>query len=259
MEYVLKIVNKEVITSLVIILVGIVSYFISSKIISKIIDKSSANNKRRETYIKLLGNILKYVILFVVVITVLQINGINVTSIIAGLGVVSVVAGLALQDALKDIIMGFNIILDGYFSVGDILKINGMYAKVVELGIKSTKLKDIANGNLYVIANRNISDALTISDQLDIDVPVSYSAKIVDVERVFDGIVKKISQIEGVNEVSYKGLNEFADSAIIYKIRIQAKPELQPQIKRDSNRIIKIDLDKNDIEIPFMQVDIHTR
>ena len=92
--------------------------------------------------------------------------GFNVTSFIAGLGVVSVIVGLAVQDALKDIIMGFNIIVDNYYSVGDIIKIGDVEGKVVELGVKATKLKDINTDNILVIANRNISQALRISDQL---------------------------------------------------------------------------------------------
>ncbi len=104
----------------------------------------------------------------------MQLLGFNVSSLIAGLGVVSVIAGLALQDALKDIIMGFNIIVDNYFSVGDIIKIGDVEGKVIELGVKSTKLKDVNNDNIFVIANRNISQSLRLSDQLVVDVPVSY-------------------------------------------------------------------------------------
>ena len=48
-----------------------------------------------------------------------------------------------LQDALKDIIMGCNIILDNYFVVGDIVTYNGFTGEVVEFGLKNTKISPI--------------------------------------------------------------------------------------------------------------------
>ena len=63
---------------------------------------------------------MKYSNIFYIIATlfVLQLLGFNVSSVIAGVGIVSAIVGLSLQDALKDIIMGFNIIIDSYFSVG---------------------------------------------------------------------------------------------------------------------------------------------
>ena len=48
---------------------------------------------------------MKYVLLIIVSVIILQINGVNVSSIIASLGVITVIVGFALQDALKDIII----------------------------------------------------------------------------------------------------------------------------------------------------------
>ena len=66
---------------------------------------------------------IKYFIAAVSAIMILNIYGVDTTSIIAGLGVAGVVIGLAFQDALKDIISGINIIMDNYYVVGDLVKI----------------------------------------------------------------------------------------------------------------------------------------
>lgn len=198
-------------------------------------------------------------LLIIVSVIILQINGVNVSSIIASLGVITVIVGFALQDALKDIIMGINIVIDDYFSVGDVLKIGDVEGKVIEIGLKSTRMKDINNENIFVISNRNISEALNLSEQLDIDIPLPYEEKVTKMEEIIDKMVEQIGQIENVTKVEYKGLNQFADSAIYYKIRIFCKPELKPQIKRDANRIIKLELDENNISIPYKQIDIHNK
>lgn len=254
--------NRNIYVSIATVIIGVFLYIIARRTTSKFLEKNKNNqkiNRKKKTYIKLFKNIFKYIIIIVVCVIILQVNGINVTSIIAGLGLVSVIAGLALQDALKDIIMGFNIIIDDYFSVGDVLKINDIEGKVIELGLKATKMKDVNNGNIYVVANRNISEALNLSNQLDIDIPLPYEEKVEKIESIIDNITNQISELQDVIDVEYKGLNEFGDSAIYYKIRIYSKPEFKPQVKRDANRIIKLELDKNNIQIPYMQVDVHKK
>ena len=76
-------------------------------------------------------NVLRYLLLLVTILLILQINGINVTSLVAGLGIVSAVVGLALQDILKDVIMGLHILSGRFFSVGDAVRY-GIMEGIVE-------------------------------------------------------------------------------------------------------------------------------
>ena len=261
-EFLSKIMTKELYTSVAIVIIGAIIYFIIKKLIKRILTSNEKGYKldnRKKTYLKLFTNIFKYVLIIIIIVIILQVNGVNVSSIIASLGLISVIVGFALQDALKDIIMGLNIIFSDYFSVGDVLKIGSVEGKVLEIGLKSTRLKDINTNNILVISNRNISEALSISEQLDIDIPLPYEEKITDIEKIIEVIINKISKLDNVKSVEYKGLNEFADSAIYYKIRLQCKPEFKPQTKRNANRIIKTELDERNISIPYTQIDIHTK
>ena len=254
--------HKEIFISIAIIVVAVIIYFIVKKIIHKIMSKNEANSKidrKRKTYMKLFNNILKYILIILTLLAIMQVNGINVSSLIAGLGLASAIAGLALQDALKDIIMGVNIIVDDYFSVGDVIKIKDVEGKVIEIGLKTTKIRDVKTNDTFVIANRNIGEAINISTQLDIDVPLPYEQKIEYLEKVLSQAISKIEKIEDVVKVEYRGIQEFGDSAIYYKIRLYCKPEFKPQIKRDANRIIKLELDANNIDIPYMQIDLHQK
>lgn len=263
MEKIIKvIINKNLITSIIVIIIGIIIYSLISQIIKKANNKIIKNeevNRKKQTYFKLFNNILKYIILLIVVAIVLQINGVNITSIIAGLGVVSLIAGLALQDALKDIIMGFNLIVDEYFSVGDVIKIDNIEGKILQLGLKTTKIEDINNGNIYVTANRNINKATRLSNQVYLEIPLSYELKIEKAEKVILDIIEKIKQHKNVKTAEYVGIQEFASSSINYKLKLIIKPEVKKQTIRDVNRLIKQELDKNKIEIPYTQIDIHNK
>ena len=176
-QFLSNVMTKERYISVAIVIIGAIIYVISINLIKNFIKKNENNpklDKRKKTYLKLFKNILKYVLLIIVSVIILQINGVNVSSIIASLGVITVIVGFALQDALKDIIMGINIVMNDYFSVGDVLKINNVEGKVIEIGLKFTRMKDINNDNIFVISNRNISESLNLSEQLDIDIPLPY-------------------------------------------------------------------------------------
>src|SRR5574344_2282365 len=133
---------------IIIILVSLIIYNIIGSLLDKatIKGKTELEKKKRKTIIILLHNITKYIIAIIAILSILNVYVINTTSILAGLGIVGVVIGLALQDALKDIIGGINIILDNFYVVGDYVKYGDFTGQVISFGLKSTKIKDF-NGN----------------------------------------------------------------------------------------------------------------
>lgn len=258
--------NKKFLIAISTVIVSFVFYEIIKRLINRRINviKHKSNTeisvlRKQKTYLKLSTSIIKYIIIIVDAIFVLQIYGVNVSSIITGVGVVSVISGLALQDALKDIIAGFNIIVDSYFSVGDVLEIENTQGKVTEITMKVTKLKDINNGNILVIANRNIVKAISLSNQFDIDIPIPYEESIEKIEALLNELVEKLKKNEKIDDVKYVGINQFGDSALIYKLRFWTLPENKPQLRRDVLGEIKRKLDANNIEIPYTQIDVHTK
>ena len=207
----------------------------------------------------MLKSIIKYVIIIITVLILLQINGVNVSSLLAGIGILSVVIGLALQDALKDIIRGFNILADSYFKVGDVIKYNGIEGKVMAIGLQTTKVKDITNQNVIAIANRNIEQVAIVSNQLDIEVPLSYELSQEKALEVLNRIVEEIKGLEKVEACDYIGLNKLDDSSLNYLLRINCDPSTKYQTKRDCQAIIMKVLEQAKIEVPYKQIDIHSK
>ena len=256
----INILDKKIVMVIAIIIIGIIIYKIIERALNRLLDRDKKHkrlDKKSKTMIKLIDNIIKYIIIVIVGVLILQIYGINVNSLIAGLGLVSVIAGLAIQDPLKDIVSGINIITDDYYSLGDVINIDGIEGKVVQLGVRTTKILDTKRGDIYVFANRNISKVTKVSEELYLDVPLSYEDQIIKQEKVLNDACEKIQKLENVTEAKYIGLNEFSSSALIYKIKILCKPEAKLQVKRQANRIIKMDIDKNKLSIPYTQITIH--
>ena len=252
----------RILNSLLIILISFMLY----KIISNLTVKSEKNtkfnkklNNKSRTYLRLTNNILRYIFIIVTVLVILQINGFDVSSMLAGVGIVSVIVGLSVQDALKDIIRGFSLLSEEYFSVGDVVTYNGITGKVLMLGLKSTKIKDIATDNIISIANRNIEQIQIVSNSLYITFPMPYEITINKAETVIKKIINYIQEFDDVENVEYKGVSELGDSSINHIIKISCSPEKRLQIRRDSLRCILLTFEKNNIEVPYTQIDIHQK
>ena len=207
----------------------------------------------------MLRSIIRYIFIIVTVLIILQINGVNVGSVLAGVGILGVVLGLAIQDWLKDIIRGSSILSDNYFSVGDIVKYKNIEGKVLLIGLKTTKIQDLMTSNIVSIANRNIEEIEVVSNFVYVRIPMPYEISIEKAEKAINDIIEMVKQNNNVNECRYLGVTELADSSIQYLIEINCNQQFKLQVKRDALRTILLGLANNKIEVPYKQIDIHEK
>ena len=254
--------ESELLKSMCIVLVALVLYTIIKVLIRCFIKgaKTTFEKKRRNTIIKLLENIFKYLIFIFAILFILEVYGVNTKSLIAGIGVAGVVLCLALQDFLKDLISGLSIMLDNYFVIGDIVEYEGFTGEVVEFGLKSTKIQAYS-GETFSIANRNIDKIKNLSQKtsnLFIKVPTAYEEKEEKVKKALEEAVKEIIKRTDADEASeYLGIDELSESSIIYMVKIHCSQDKRINVKRESLAIIKEIYDKNKIKIPYNQIEVH--
>jgi len=252
----------NIVNTILVIIIGVFIYLLISNLITKRLESNEFklfDNKKTKTYMRLIRSILKYVFIVIIFIAVLKVNGVNVTSMIAGVGVIGIILGFAIQDALKDIIKGFDIISDNYYQVGDVIKFEDIVGKVTAVGIKTTKLEDIYTMNKVSISNRNIEKVEIVSHMINIDVPLPYDLKVEKAEKVIKEIIEEIKQIKDIENVEYRGISSYEESSINYHIKVFSIPSKKPQLRRDTLTIIMKGLEKHNINIPFKQLDIHNK
>ena len=217
-------------------------------------------SKKSKTYFKLVRSVIRYIFVIITIFILLQLNGIDISSVLAGVGILGVVFGLAIQDWLKDIIRGSSILSDDYFSVGDVVKYKEIEGKVLVIGLKTTKIQDLKTNNVISIANRNIEEVELVSNVIHINIPMPYELNVKKAETIVTSIVENIKNNENVEDVKYLGVNDLADSSINYLISIQNNnPAKKFQIRRDALRVILIEMEKNGISVPYTQIDIHNK
>src|SRR5699024_12219638 len=80
------------------------------------------SQRREQTLINLLQNVLSYVIGFIAIMMILDTFHVPIKTMLAGAGVVGLAIGFGAQSLVKDIIAGFFIIFEDQFSVGDYIE-----------------------------------------------------------------------------------------------------------------------------------------
>ena len=247
--------------SFIVILFSFLIYHIVARFLNNKEQKNSKilSSKKNKTFIRMLKSIVGYTIAIFATLVILQIFGIDVTSMLAGVGIASIVIGFALQDALKDIFRGFEIISDGYYNIGDIIKYGDNMGQVQSISLRTTKLQDLNTMNIVSIANRNIDRVEIVSGYLYIPVPLPYELKVEDAEPILHEIVKRLSRHEGITSAKYQGVTAFAESSLNYQIVVTCDPMNHLQIRRDCLRAIITTLEEHGIHVPYAQFDIHTK
>lgn len=262
MDILKKLLVKEIVAPILIVLGAIILCSILTNIINKVfkIRSKRTNNRKQDTIKKLITNILRYLIIIIAFLMILEVYGINTTSLITSLGIVGLVVGLALQDLIKDFIAGTFIVLENSYNVGDVVTINGFKGTVTDLGVRTTRIESIDgdvltlnNGGISQVINHSMSDSLAV-----VDVTVAYESDLKKVEKVLTNFCGKISkEIEDIKEdATLLGVQDLGDSGITFRITAVVNNGTHFQVQRDIRKLVKIELDKNNIDIPYPHVTV---
>ncbi len=240
-------------------LITIVAAFIAAFILGLITKLVTMNGSRKaQTTGSLIRSLIKYVTVLVAVAVILSIWGVNIAGIVASIGVLTLVIGLGCQSLIGDIISGLFIVFDDYFSVGDMVIIDGFRGYVEEIGLRAVKVNDNC-GNIKSINNGSISSCVNLSRQpnyISITMDASYNEDVERLEAVFakelPHIKERMPQI--VDGPWYKGIDNFDVGGVSYVFAFTTKAEYRFQATRDFKREIYQMFVHNDIIVPYQQI-----
>ena len=242
--------------SVAVVAIALLAALLLKKLRGRVVGSTRIDGKK-ETNARFVFSAAKYVVFLIAFITVLEINGVNVSGLVTGLGVMSIVVGFALQDVLKDFVMGNNIMLDHFFAVGDIVKYGYVVGKVISFNIRVTRIKDICTGNVLTVSNRNISEMTVLSDNLYVDIPAPYTETAERMRKVMAEICSETEKLEDIENCEFLGTNEFGSSSISYLVKVVCPAEKCRLARRALLGITQDVYAKENIQIPFDQLDVH--
>ena len=93
----------------------------------------------------------------VAAIGVLSILGVDTTPISAAVGVFGVALGFGARALVQDLLAGLYILLENRFRLGDLVEINGVTGRVVDMTFRTIVLEDMQSSDLHIFTNGQIS------------------------------------------------------------------------------------------------------
>ena len=238
----------------------IIGFWLSSKASSMVRKQMSTLQRVDKTLAPILASIIRYAGFILTLVVALGQFGVQTTSIIAVLGAAGLAIGLALQGTLSNVASGIMLLLLRPFSVGDWIETNGISGTVREIGLFATQIDTF--DNIYItVPNSSIWSATIINNsrhqirRMDLDIGIGYTSDLNEVEKALLTLTKD-KRILSDPEPQFLVV-DYADSAILVRLRLYAQYEDFFALNWDLKRKLKPLLDAHKIEIPFPQRVVH--
>ncbi len=209
-----------------------------------------------------IGVLINYGLWSVYIIVMLKLLGFNMTSLAVISGGLSVGIGFGMRDILNNFVSGIIILGSHSIRHGDVVEIDGLAGKVIEITIRSTVVQTWENAIVCIPNSTIISNKLinwTNQDLVvrkDISIGVAYGS---DIEKVKSILLRIGNEAEYIlsKPAPTVFLQDFADSAITMTLRVWLSNIAYATVALSSIRErIYSDFAKNSIEIPFPQMDV---
>ena len=239
---------------------------LSHKLIHKVLEaqvqrkKLAMSERKASTLSTVAGSILKYVIYFIGLVSVLKQLGVPTESLLVIASAGSVAIGLGAQGIAGDMMEGFFILFEDHYAVGDVVTIQGITGTVESVTLRSTTLRDVM-GSVHIIPNGSIGTVTNNCREFintAVEVGIAYGESIDRAIEVLKDEMEKTTDIEDILETPVvAGVSSLGDSAVNLKIVAKCKVKTAAGVSAELRRRIKNRFDQEGIEIPFPQQVVH--
>ena len=213
---------------------------------------------------------LKYLIIFLGIVAVLEVWGIKIGPVIAGLGLFGVAVALGAQDLFKNLISGIMILLEKRFQIGDVISVPSHTEGTVEhIGFRSTLIRKFDSTPItipnYIFAEAPILNYTNRKyRRINWIIGLEYSSTLSQIKNLTDSIYNFLESnddfLVNKNYKAFVRLNKFNDSSIdilIYCFTSTNDWEKYLEIKENLANFIKTNVENNDLNFAFPSQSIY--
>lgn len=253
------VVGLKIVAALLIYYVG--RWFVRRvmKLMDKVYEKKSVEKSLRS----FLSGVVKVLLYVVIVLIIIQVLGINTTSLVAMIASAGLAIGMALSGTLQNFAGGVMILLLRPYRIGDYIDAQGEEGTVTKIGLFSTEIITVDNRVIY-IPNSTIStsviDNYSTSEMRRVDwtVNVEYGSDPDKVRKVLVDMLKSDSRV-ATDPAPVVFLVNLADSSVQFSARAWCKNSDYWGLKFDIQERIYVELPKSGVNFPFPQLDVNIK
>lgn len=234
-----------------ILVVGLWLAFFLSRSIRR---KAIANPRIDTTLGSFLSLMIRYALIALVLIIVLQQFGVQTTSLVAVLGASALAIGLALQGTLTNVASGIMIALIRPYHIGDFVEINGKEGTVTDLDLFFTRMRSsdrtILVPNGQVTSNPIINHTEKGRRRCIVQIGIGYDDDIDLALDVMKGVMtadhRAIAQ-----PPAWFGVSSLGDFSVNIEGRVWVPTNDHRVYRSEMTKLIKEAFDREGIDMPY--------
>jgi small-conductance mechanosensitive channel len=241
------------------IAIVLISYLLSTLVQGGIVRALGANGGS----VHVATRLSHYLIVMVGLSIALQTAGIDLRALFAAGALFAVGIGFAMQNVAQNFVSGVILLVEHSIRPGDVLEIEGKQVRVVEMGIRSTRVRS-RDDEVLIVPNSTLVQATvrsyTLLDTLcrvRVNVGVAYSSDMRLVRSTLETAARGVA-VRSKAKDPLVLLESFGDSAVNWEVSIWID---DPWSLRPSGSVVREAifnaLKEQNIGIPFHQVDLH--
>lgn len=202
-----------------------------------------------------------FVIIFIALMQVLPLIGINMGPLLASAGIAGLAIGFGAQALVHDVINGFFILLENQYDIGDTVKIAGVQGSVESMTLRRTVLRD-ADGSLHTVPNSQITVVSNFTRdwaQVTLHVPVAYDEDSDRVIKLLQEVGTELRQDMEFSEMmvadpEVPGIDKVSPGQVDYLMLVKTRPGSQYAVSRELRKRIRDCFVKNKIKMASPQL-----
>jgi MscS family membrane protein len=204
---------------------------------------AKTKNKADDQLVPFIKELLKFLIAFIGFFVLLgYVFEVNAVSLITGLGIGGIAIAMAAKESLENLLGSFLIFLDKPFTVGDVVKVDGIEGTIERVGFRSTVLRS-ADKTTYIIPNRSMIDGvlenLTLRNarRVKFDIGLTYETSNEVIRKIIADITAYLTESPATTD-AVVAFDSFGDSAlniqVIYLVPMNKEFDLA-KVKQEVN------------------------
>lgn len=266
METIKKYFSENIVDVCVKLIIALLIVFIGFwivRIVMKMFRKGRLYKKMDPSVRGFIDSALSIVLKALILVTAITYAGVPMTSVIAVIGSLGLALGLALQGGLSNIAGGILILINKPFQAGDYINVNEYEGVVKNISIFYTTIETYT-GKKIVIPNGTVTGSVVVNNfandkrRIDLVFSTSYSSDIDKVKKTLIGTAENNKKVLG-DPAPSTVMTEHSDSAVKYSLRVWVKTEDFWEVQYQLIEDVKRAFDREGIEIPFPQIDVHNK
>lgn len=233
-------------------------YKLARAVIERIVRSSDRMDEGLKNLILRSFRIVGVLLIFVMVLAQF---GIDITVLVGGLSIAGLAIGFAAKDTLENFISGVAIMLDRPFRVGDQVDVGGTYGTVVDISLRSTRLRTLSNEimvmpNLQMINQKLINHAMLGAVRVAVPFSVAYHESPDAARRVLLPLAEQDERI-AQDPPPHVVVMKLNDSGVDMELRFfLPDPSREVPMRSEYLETVHRALRQAGIEIPFPQLDV---